>query len=341
MSSVLVAPRESTSLALLAATLHRNLGMTFEEFRKNTANDPVYVILGVQGSGTNLCRKLLTNIFGFSVFKDRSMVFNEAARLGTSPSESQLSQAISRVRDRLFPSALARKTRKDVVRDNEPFEGIESHLDTATIRNSADLARTIYAYRAYSAGTRRMAIKSDDLWESISAIDRVIPNRRIVLLTRDFRDNLLSVTGKNFGPIEPLIAANYVKERFTHYHREYLRSGENGLHVRFEDMVEAPKTFVANFSSKFSLEPTVDPDRVLADFPLNRSKVRKWQRMLNADALAGCEAILHDELETYGYELSSIGSHQPSSGSLMLARARDTFKRVPQKLHRTALRARR
>jgi hypothetical protein len=45
-----------------------------------------------------------------------------------------------------------------------------------------------------------MAIKSDDLWETIGHIDMVLPNRRIVLLTRDFRDNLLSITKKDSDP---------------------------------------------------------------------------------------------------------------------------------------------
>ena len=83
-----------------------------------------------------------------------------------------------------------------------------------------------------------MAIKSDDLWETIGHIDAVLPNRRIVLLTRDFRDNLLSITNKDFGPVEPLIAARYVKTRFARYDREYQRTPDaQRIHVRYEDLL--------------------------------------------------------------------------------------------------------
>jgi hypothetical protein len=69
-----------------------------------------------------------------------------------------------------------------------------------------------------------MAIKSDDLWETIDRIDAVLPNRRTIFLTRDFRDNLLSVAGSDFGPIDPLHAARYVKHQVSVYEREYART---------------------------------------------------------------------------------------------------------------------
>lgn len=48
---------------------------TFKEFFEAARERPVYVVLGVQGSGTNLLSRLLVRIFGFSVLQDRSMVF--------------------------------------------------------------------------------------------------------------------------------------------------------------------------------------------------------------------------------------------------------------------------
>ena len=94
------------------------------------------------------------------------------------------------------------------------------------IETPAELAQFVYAYGAYKLGTTLMAVKSDDLWEQLDRIDSVIPNRRIVLLTRDFSDNLLSITKKDFGPIEPFVAARYVHGRFLRYEQEFKRTPE-------------------------------------------------------------------------------------------------------------------
>ena len=260
----------------------------FPTFLQATAEEPIYVILGVQGSGTNLLRKLLAKTFGFSVLKDRSMVFREAARLGRTPPAESVERAIRVVHSRLFPSAVTRKTRRDVIKNNRPLQGIDEYLTPTRIPDGASLARTIYAYQACSLGTTRMAIKSDDLFNEISAIDEVIPNRRIILLTRDFRDNALSVGRKGWGPIDPLCAAQWVKTRFSYYHREYERS-PHSFHVRFETLVEEPRAFFDRFSEHFGLDPTTDPEEVLSTFELKRDRVRRWERALSPHQLRLCE----------------------------------------------------
>lgn len=313
-----------------------NKDSTFQDYLRTTAAEPVFVILGVQGSGTNLLSRLMTRLFGFSVLHDRSMVFNQAAVLGNVPTPGQVARSLATVRARLFPSSLARKTRKDVIRNNAAFEGIEEHLDASAIHEGSHLARLVYSYRAYSLGTNRMAIKSDDISERIDAIDEVLPNRRLVLLTRDFRDNLLSIAGKNFGPIDPIRAAVYVKERFAPYAHEFQRSQQNKLHVRFEDLVSDPTQFARVFSERFGVELVATPDAALSNFPIKAGKVRKWERMLDPAVLSRCEAILRDELATWGYSLSTT-PREPSGSEMIRAKIRDIVSRVPQKVRATAL----
>ncbi len=199
-------------------------GMTFREFFERSSQEPIYVVLGVQGSGTNLLGRLLTRLFKFSVMRDRSMVFNAAARLGSSPGKADVEREIRAFEEAVSPSALRRKTSKHVIRKNKPLQGVIEELRRADIRSGADFARLIYTYRAFSLGASHIGIKSDDLWENLHQIDRVLPHRRVILLTRDFRDNLLSVAGKHFGPVEPLCAASYVKDQMVIYASEYRRS---------------------------------------------------------------------------------------------------------------------
>jgi hypothetical protein len=308
-------------------------GTTFDDYLEQTRNEPVYVILGVQGSGTNLLGRLLVRIFNFSLMRDRSLVFNAAARLGASPDRRDVERELVRLKRYLFPSAFVRKTNKYAIRDNEPFAGLERYLDPERIRSGADLANLVYAYRAYSLGTRLKAIKSDDLWETIPAIDRVLPNRRIVLITRDFRDNLVSIGGKTFGPIEPLRAAHYVKERLVPYAAEFRKAGPDALHVKFTTLVNAPRQFVDDFARHFQIAPATDPDAVIAAFPFRQGKIGKW-KSLPPEQLAWVEGILYDELVEFGYPPESSQPSLPDRATILAATARDTVKRVPQKIRK-------
>jgi len=320
----------------MAASPSHRTDVTFREYFESVRERPVYVVLGVQGSGTNLLGRILVRAFGFSVLQDRSMVFNAAVRLGTSPSRAAVAREIAGFRALLAPSTFDRIRGRKFLRQSEPFVGIFTELTPSAIRSGADFVRLIYAYRAYSLGMREMAIKSDDIWEHIDEIDTVLPNRRIILLTRDFRDNLLLVGGKHFGPVEPICAAQYVKRQFELYDAEYRRAGVNGFHVRFETFVEAPRRFIDDFARHFGMVPVADPDAALRTFRFRPNKIAKWKQ-LDAQTLAWCEGLLEEELRAYGYALTSPAAALPSRATMLAARIRDVVRRAPQKLRQIAL----
>jgi hypothetical protein len=304
---------------------------SFPAFYSAVKGQPIYVILGVQGSGTNLLRSLLVRAFNFLVVQDQALIYNAALRAGGQPSVEVIEREFEAIRARLFPSTLTRKTSRRI-KSNALYEGIETQFDSTKVASGAELAHFVYAYGAFSLGTSLMAIKSDDLWETIDQIDTVLPNRRIILLTRDFRDNLLSITKKDFGPIEPLVAARYVKDRFAFYDAEYRRTApEKRLHVRYEELLQEPDAFIARFGEHFGLRaqgtapPPVDKSRI------RRHNVRKWASLTPRE-LAQCEAILRDELRTYGYGTECEPVDPPDSATWLLASGRDAVKRIPQKL---------
>ena len=315
-------------------------GSDFKQFLEQVRNEPVYVILGVQGSGTNLLAKLLSRLFNVSVVLDRSMVFNAAVRLGHAPAPSAVQQEIRRFEESISPSALRRKTTKNIIRNNRLFDGVVAELEQATIRSGSDFARLIYAYRAFSRGFTRIGIKSDDLWENLHRIDDVLPNRRVVLLTRDFRDNLVSITGKNFGPIEPLCAARYVKDQLAIYATEYRRSGSNGYHVKFETLLNTTREFVDSFARHFKLAPTANLDVAIPALEFKPNRIGRWARMSPRE-LAWCEGMLREELLEFGYPLASPSPTLPPAGQVVAANIRDTFKRFPQKIRRMIERTKR
>jgi hypothetical protein len=312
---------------------------SFARFFNYARRLPVYVILGVQGSGTNLLRSVLAAAFDFCVVQDQSIVFNAAAALGPSAPHPAVRRQFDRILAHLLPSTLRRKTAK-VVKANTNYAGIQDHLDASGIQSGAQLAQFVYAFGAFKRGTTLMAVKSDDLWEHIDAIDAVIPNRRLVLLTRDFRDNLLSITRKDFGPIEPLVAAQYVHDRFERYQRQFDRTAESDrLHLRYEDLLADPHGCVARFSSHFGVPLAAGGDTAVGGLAIRRNNRGKWGT-LDPATLAGCEAILRRELQQFGYGVSQPPG-APTPGAWALARSRDVLKRVPQKIGKVSKRLRR
>jgi hypothetical protein len=309
------------------------------EYYEAKREAPIYVILGVQGSGTNLFGRLMTKLFGFSVMRDRSAVFNAAARLGPNPNRRDIEREISAFKELVWPSTWKRKISKSVMRRNRPMAGLEDVLVPSAIRSGADFARLVYTYRAYGLGASYLAIKSDDLWENMGRIDEVIPNRRIILLTRDFRDNLLSVGGKQFGPIEPLCAAQYVKHQLAYYAPEFRRTQPLSYHVKYEALLNDTRKLADDIAQHFGLVPSVELDAAVRELQFRPNKIGKWKR-LPASELAWCEGILRDELIEFGYPIASAATEVPGSARILLATVRDKVRRVPQKLRRTVARLR-
>ena len=323
--------------AVAVAPRGYEVGEPFTAFFERVRHHPVYVVLGVQGSGTNLLRSILARAFRFCVVQDQSIVFNAAVALGDAAPPDAVRRQFTRIQSHLLPSAVKRKTMK-VVKSNSDFTGIVDHVDGVRLESAAHLAQFVYAYGAYKLGTTLMAVKSDDLWEHIDRIDTVIPNRRIVLLTRDFRDNLLSITRKDFGPIEPLVAARYVHDRFVRYEREFNRApDENRLHLRYEDLLAAPHDVVERFGRHFGLPLAPGAHASLDRLRIRQNNMRKWGE-LDARTLSGCEAILHDELLRFGYGVGDPLA--PTAAEWALAAGRDVVRRVPQKVLKLSKRLR-
>jgi hypothetical protein len=295
-----------------------------------SADESVCVLLGVQGSGTNLLSRLLRRAFNLSVLHDQAFVVRVAASLDARPTTQELEAALRRVRAAMFPGPLRRRLAQASFHRDPRLAGIEDYFRAAAPATPAEFARFVYAYRAFRTGRAGMAIKSDDVWAHIDAFDRVLPHRRIVLLTRDFRDNAISIVHKPFGPRTPAIAAGYVRDRFAYYERAYREHAGGGTHVRFEDLVNAPAATIRRVGAAVGLGALAG-DAWLEGFPIRTGRVGRW-RQLPPRQLAWCETVLRRELLAYDYELATPASFEASAWDRGWERAADIVLRVPQKL---------
>jgi len=70
----------------------------FDSFYEQIKDQPTFIVLGAQGSGTNLLSRILTRALNFSVTKDRSLIFNAAANVAMRDVGAQLAIRFGRQR---------------------------------------------------------------------------------------------------------------------------------------------------------------------------------------------------------------------------------------------------
>jgi len=233
-------------------------------------------------------------------------------------------------------SGRQRKFHGDHTSDREFLAGMDDRFAEAEISTAAGLASFVYAYHAFRLGATAVGIKSDDLWAHASALDHVLPNRRVILLTRDFRDHVVSVVNKPFGPVEPVAAASWIQRRFHYYECEY-QARQGGHHVRFEDLIRNPRHTIEHLGDRLGLTPACCVSTFVDNFTFKPGRIGRWTTLRRRD-LEWCETILHRELLDYGYGRATRTSYRPSRVDAIRVPLLDTVGRIRQKLTQTASR---
>ena len=110
----------------------------FDVFFERHKRLPVFVVLGVQGSGTNLLRSILVQAFGLAMIMDKSLVFNAAAALPEAPSAAAVRRQFALIQRYLQPSPIRRKTGhvdqgKRLLRgDRAPFQSVANPIGSGS-----------------------------------------------------------------------------------------------------------------------------------------------------------------------------------------------------------------
>ena len=304
----------------------------FLKFQERIAQEPLVVILGSQGSGTNLLAKFLRKVFDFSVVHDRSLFFNAAVDIHHNPSQRNIDRQLRRMLSSIYPSRVRRLVQmKNYDRLGRRMTGIKDHVADARVNSGESFARFFYDYQAFAQGSLRTAFKSDDIWERIEYLSEIFPNCHYVLLVRDPRDNALSIVNKDFGPREIYSAAKYVKKRIDIYAKEVERFPDRSIVVTYENMLTDPHGFVRRFAKFVDLPLHEDVESRIEQVGVRSTNYNKWKQWAPKD-LAAAEAVLADDLLKFGYELGSREQDRAAVTDALGRFARDCIRRVPQKI---------
>ncbi|MDH3599160.1 MAG: sulfotransferase [Candidatus Tectomicrobia bacterium] len=305
----------------------------FLEFYEQSKQKDLFIILGSQGAGTNLLARFLVNVFDFSVIRDKALIFKAAIKVHRDHSAANIQRQLRRVYAETFPNAVTKVVYKQ--HHGKPFVGVDKYFEQANITTAKEFAYFFYAYSAYVAGKRHFAIKSDDIWEAIDALDTIFDCRKILLLTRDFRDNVLSVMHKNFGPRNVYSGSRYVKKRHNLYYNAYLRNPNHSLSVNYESLLTEPRQFIHAFADTFDMPPSMPVEAAIQKLNLRSSNFKKWEREMSPEELLICESIMHDELKRFDYALKNGTFIRFSPSQALGHRMHDCVLRVPQKAKTT------
>ena len=306
------------------------LANDFHSFRRSLQSQDLFIILGSQGSGTNLLCRILREIFKFSIVQDRSLIIDSAVKIHRKPVKSRIRSEINHVYRSFFPGSIRKRFNlKHYYHQAANYVGIEKYLDNSGITNAREFINFFYDYHAFMVGGKYRAIKSDDISTYFGQLDDdFFPPQKHILLVRDPRDNALSIVNKNFGPCVLYCASLYVKEKLLLHEREMQKKPKSGLVTHYETLLQNPKEFVENFSKQFNIEPVGD----LSELDIRKGNFNKWMRLSEHD-LEICETVLKDEILRFGYELKTNGNFKFSQKDLLLWRSTNFAKRITQRVN--------
>ena len=300
----------------------------FPTFQHSLRGQDLFVILGSQGSGTNLLCTLLRQVFNFSVVQDRSLILTSAVRIDKNPAQSQIKKEIDHVYRSLFPNSVRKRFNlKHYYHQAKNYTGIEKYLRDSEIHNAKEFVDFFYDYHAFVVGGKHKAIKSDDISDHMSGLnEKIIPKKKYILLLRDPRDNAISIVNKPFGPCHLYFASLFVKEKMLLHEQETQRNPESTFVINYETILSKPEKFVKSFSERFNLEPIGD----LSKLSIRKENFNKWALLPRQD-LEMCETVLKDEILRFGYTLKTKGNFKFSHKDVLLWRLNELSKHIVQR----------
>ena len=310
----------------------------FESFYEQIKDQPTFIVLGAQGSGTNLLSRILTRALDFSVTTDRSLIFNAAAKVCQDRTKERAMKEAKRVVYSLFPGPVRKRLLpKRYFNQNKNYNGIEEHLSNAFTDSPSEFANFFYSYHAFVISKLHKALKSDDIWENINLLPEIIPNYRVLLLIRDPRDNAISITNKNFGPCEIYHASHFVRKRMDAYIGLADRAPGRAMSVKYEDLLSDPIACVKRLEGFVGAQITPDVEKQIESLNIKRDNHQKWKKLPLED-LAASEAVFADLLSRFDYERGTTGEWTASSLSHVRRAIKDKMMRVPQKIRVKSMR---
>jgi len=289
---------------------------------------PVFV-LGCGRSGTKFLYHTLLSAGDFAVYHAESNAFNLIGlRFGD--------LAIRENRRAMLDAWLSSKLFE---RSGLTREEIEP-LILEECRNPGDFLRILMETIARKQGMRRWAESTPLHLLYLPLVKRLVPDALIVHIIRDGRD--VAVSLNKIGWIRPfpwdrkksLVLAGIFWRWIVSKGRRYGRAmGSDYLEVRYEDLVQNPRDFLARLGSfieqdldydriqSVALGSVQDPNSSFRGDGQEKNPVGRWKAVLKANEIQTLESAISDLLIETGYTPVTPVEQRSPSISIRLMRA--------------------
>lgn len=296
---------------------------------------PVFVI-GSPRSGTTLLHHMLLSAGGFAVYETESNVFSV---LVPTFGDFRVKRNRQRMINAWVQSELFRLS-------GLPVDPITGRM-LAECENGGDFLRILMEEIANRQQVDRWSEHTPSHLLHLPEIKAFFPDALIVHVIRDGRDVALSLAKP--GWVKPLpwhkhrlrVAAALYWEWMVRKGRDYGKTiGPDYLEIRYEDLVQQPRTTLASVSRFIDHELDYDQIQRVAIGSVGRPNtsfesehasgtfrpVGRWQRDSSEAEIAQLESLIGDLLQELGYPLASVGRSERGPARLGLTSLRALYQ---------------
>jgi len=112
----------------------------------------------------------------------------------------------------------------------------------------------------------------------VQKLSEIFPNAKFIFITRDYRDNILSLKNVNFD----LNNTGALAYRYAFINKKggklLLKNAKNVYHIRYEDLVLKPKESLVNLCKNIKLP---FDEKMLSFYENKEKEIRTWHKNLN------------------------------------------------------------
>lgn len=267
------------------------------EFKDDQTWEPVFIV-GRTRSGLTILLKILSNYTPVYGCRDQGMLLRFKDLLGLYGELEVQSNML-----RLIEDILDSYEYKHLFRGPE-IEAMELY-NRLPERTYAALINEVYKVKAETHGKENWIEKTPNYALRIPDLLELFPKARIIHMSRDGRDVMLSLFKSKHGPKNGYMSARLWQKTVLAARQARTLVAPSDFHeLRYEDLLTDPVGTFSNLLEFLRLDQSlVEAWRKDADSVLRRDNFGKWKKQLNAQDIQLFEREAGDTLELYGYEV--------------------------------------
>ncbi len=187
-----------------------------------------------------------------------------------------------------------------------------------------DFINAVFSYYALSKGKRRWGDKTPKNLHAINQILKFFPNAKILIMVRDCRDVVMSLSKADFSKVSYASAAWRWQLDADIIKQHCAQKKDSQVYLlKYENLLDNPGETIKSVLEFFNLWDDPDILKRYAEHdddvfhtksslymkPLSKKNISKWEKIMSEQEVRECEAIARQGLEYFGYKVVHKDAH--------------------------------